>query len=138
MVGALGEAKSQKWQKGHAACISSASLCETKKICVRIETSVRDLRVLGGALLFILQRYNIVKGKKELDRVVRRKSEIRGVIYVYFHAEPQRTQSSHREFWGIKIYSIEKYSKILGLFRRNVYLCNVRNDYPVKFLYNKV
>ena len=105
---------------------------------MRIETSVRDLRVLGGALLFILQRYNIVKGKKELDRVVRRKSEIRGVIYVYFHAEPQRTQSSHREFWGIMIYSIEKYSKILGLFRRNVYLCNVRNDYPVKFLYNKV
>jgi hypothetical protein len=73
-----------------------------------------------------------------LDRVVRRKSEIRGVIYVYFHAEPQRTQSSHREFWGIMIYSIEKYSKILGLFRRNVYLCNVRNDYPVNFLYNKV
>ena len=105
---------------------------------MRIETSVRDLRVLGGALLFILQRYNIVKGKKELDRVVRRKSEIRGVIYVYFHAEAQRAQSSHREFWGIMIYSIEKYSKILGLFRRNVYLCNVRNDYPVNFLYNKV
>ena len=79
-----------------------------------------------------------MKEEKELRGVVRRKREIEGVIYVYFHAEPQRTQSSHREFLGIMIYSIEKYSKILGLFRRNVYLCNVRNDYPVNFLYNKV
>ena len=65
----------------------SASLCETKKICERLETSVRDLRVLGGALLFILQRYNIGNGKKELCHPLRNNMEIKGVLKTYNYHE---------------------------------------------------
>jgi adenosylmethionine-8-amino-7-oxononanoate aminotransferase len=39
---------------------------------------------IGGALLFILQRYYIGNEKKELCHPLRNNMEIKGVIYVFF------------------------------------------------------